>query len=188
METYAGTTQGEFFFDRKYFQELLQNFQATWGSLDRIWRLSASSYTILLMFWSTNWKTCLFIYSFFSPKVFCPDVMRLCGIIEGNEILELELKSSASWIRGLSDSNSLSWVLIQLRNKHKRWKDKGKSSGFIFGSVALDGRAWIWGQIDFLSFSPRIGFWMTHIRKCESIEWTNASAAWCEKNCCPSAS
>ena len=25
METYAGTTQGEFFFDRKYFQELLQN-------------------------------------------------------------------------------------------------------------------------------------------------------------------
>ena len=29
METYAGTTQGEFFFDRKYFQELLQNFQAT---------------------------------------------------------------------------------------------------------------------------------------------------------------
>ena len=96
METHAGTTQGEFFFDRKYFQELLQNFQATWDSLDRIRRLSASSYTILLMFWSTNWKTCLFIYSFFSPKVFCPDIMRLCGIIEGNEILELELKSSAS--------------------------------------------------------------------------------------------
>lgn len=32
------------------------------------------------------------------------------------------------------------WVLIQLRNKHKRWKDKGKGSGFIVGSVALDGR------------------------------------------------
>lgn len=28
METYAGTTYGEFFFDKKYFQEILQNFQA----------------------------------------------------------------------------------------------------------------------------------------------------------------
>lgn len=70
METYAGTTQGEFFFDRKYFQELLQNFQATWGSLDRSGDYLLPLHTILLMFWSTNWKTCLFIYSFFLPKSF----------------------------------------------------------------------------------------------------------------------
>ena len=38
METYAGTIRGEFSLDKKYFQEILQNFQAMWAGLDRIRR------------------------------------------------------------------------------------------------------------------------------------------------------
>ena len=100
----------------------------------------------------------------------------------------IKVESSALWIGVWVIIIRTLWALNQLRNKHKRQKDESKSSGLTVGSIALDGRVWIWGQIDFLSFSPRTGFWMTHLRKCESTECTNASTAWCKKNCCPSTS
>lgn len=38
------------FQDKMYFQEITQNFQATWGGLDRIEAPSSFPYAILLMF------------------------------------------------------------------------------------------------------------------------------------------
>lgn len=167
METCAGTTHGEFFLDKKCFQGVLQNFQAMWGSLDRIWRPSSFSYTILLMSCSVNIKKNVYLY------IHSCFLKSFASVLWDFEIKERKRLWNHSWKQCLMD-RGLKVIRNNSPSPYKFWtnwetntkdsKMKVKLPGFIVGSVALDGKAWTWGQIDFHYFFPWTGLWMTHLR------------------------